>query len=318
MGAGRGVKRRVALSAAVAVSTGLALLSEASLAQQDLRHKQAPGPLQLRIASFNVAGKHAGPAGPQQSPAPAWRHTFGSERRAEAVRKPVRFKADLVHLHGVTNLAPVRQMFPARFYRIAASRQILQNAKQMRDAPEVATTALAIRRDTRLRAVAHDHLLELAEPLPDAAIPQSAAFAMRLLSPYGAFWVMSVDLVSGCSEGTPPNDPRCEAAKKQLDLIDDWLAGKQDAGETVIIAGRFHAAFGERALPGRLGQLTRFPSGEKLGGGCQVDEDGIARSYVLVAPGPRSSARVTFRGRVEAVDERKPEMGCVLLADVSF
>ena len=308
MGAGR----RLAISFAALIAFG----TTASLAQQDTsRSDLGAERLQLRIASFNVSAEPP-VAGRSQVPQPWWRHTSGSVRGAAAGRRPVRFEADIVVLQGVTNLGVVRQMLPARLYRVVASRQILENAHVMRDAPHVQTTAIAIRRDARLRTIAHDHLLALAEPPPGTETPLSAGIAMRLLSNRRAVWVLSIDLAQGCSGETVQDQSRCAAAERQLDLVEAWLSEKVAAGEAVIIAGRFPLGRDGSGLPGKLGQLPG--AGEKLAGTCPDGGKSIARTYVLMAPGSRPDADVKFQGRVESVDERKPEWGCVLLADVSF
>jgi len=300
----------------ISFATLIAFGSTASLAQQNTsRSDLGTERLQLRVASFAISAEPPESVEPQE-PQPLWRHTFGSERRAPARRRPVQFQADIVVLQGVTNLGVVRQMLPASLYRVVASRQILENVHATRDAPQVQTTAIAIRRDARLRTVAHEHMLELAEPPPGAETPLSAGIAMRVLGNRRPFWVLSVDLAQGCSGSTVQDQPQCAAAKRQLDLVEAWLSEKVAAGEAAIIAGRFPIEHGEGSLPGKLGQLTG--SNGKLAGTCPDGGKSIARTYVLIAPRSRPDAEVTFQGHVEPVDKRKPEWGCALLADVSF
>src|SRR5690606_5515137 len=107
------------------------------------------GGLRLRIATLNAFTNPITPA-PVGEPEPVWRHTFGAERRAAAVRRPLRFKPDIVLLHGVMTVASARQLFPARHYHLRVSRQILQQPERA-GAPRAATTAIAIRRDAGLR-----------------------------------------------------------------------------------------------------------------------------------------------------------------------
>ena len=281
----------------------------------------AEEPQQLSIASMNVAGKQIAPVQPE-APAPVWRHTFGAERRTVAtqVRQPVRFSADIVVLQGVTNLAPVRQMFPARKYHVVVSRQLLQQADPTgtQHAP-LGTTALAIRRETGLRVTAQDHLLDLAEPPSGAAIALAAATAVRLLSPGRPLWVVALDLAQGCPAQdltSATADVRCLAAKKQLDAIDNWLAQRFAAGEAVIMAGRLHRQLEASALPGHLGRLSGFSFHGETPPACTGS--GMETTTMLATPGSHTEGKVVFNGKLEPVDEATPESGCFLLVDATL
>ncbi len=308
MVAGRSVTGRIIFRGFLAtLVVGLSMIAAGmSLAEERLR---------LSIASMDIAGKQIAPIKPE-APAPAWRHTFGSERRSEAVRQPVRISADVVVLQGVTNLAPVRQMFPARTFHLVVSRQILQQAEPAdgQHTP-IGTTALAIRRDTGLRLLAQDHLLELAEPPPDAAIDLAAATAVRLLSDGRALWVVALDLAQGCQEQDAqpnPSDVRCQAAKRQLDELDKWLAQHMAAGEAVVMAGRFHRQLDTGALPGHIGQMSRFSFSGEPPPSCAA---GMETTGILAAPGAPAERQVALTGKLEPVDEAAPEAGCYLLVD---
>jgi len=320
MGAIRSVMssaRRAHLPATIAIFAALSAgASFAQSAQSPAETENGERAFQLRIASMSAAGARNETA-KAEAPGPSWRHTFGSERRTEEKLRPVPFSADVVVIQDVTNLGPVRQMLPARSYRVVASRQILENANPARQGAEVATTAIAVSRSAALRAVAHEHLLELADPPSEASLPLSAAIAVKLLNRNGAFWVITLD-VAACPLGSALGDIACEAAKRQLDLVDAWLTNKLAAGETVIVAGRFQRTLGDDSLPGKLGQLNRFPKSEQFTGSCSEDGGGIARTYVLIAPGRQSMPPAELRGHLEPVDDKKPEMGCALLAEVSF
>lgn len=313
--AGR-VARGSAYGGALALLCALVIIGASTSSAQGPQPPADEESFKLRIASMHVAGKQIGPV-QLEEPQPVWRHTFGSERRADAPRQPVRFSADIVVLQGVTNLAPVRQMFPARFYHIVVSRQILQNSNPTRQGPEAATTALAIRRDTGLRVVDNDHLLKMADSPPDSGLQLAAATAVRLVSRRRALWAMSLDLVQGCPEQPEAGDVRCEAAKRQLDAVDAWVSERLAAGEFVIVAGRFHRVLDNASLPGSLSRLYRFPSREKLAGECQ-DDGSIATTYVLARPGPEPAVELNVKGHLEPVDEKKPEYGCLLMVDLSF
>ncbi len=312
-------RRRPAL-ALFAASLSLAPPS-ASYAQSDLGSEESQRPLQLSIASMHIAGKTIAPA-KLQPPPPSWRHTFGSERRAEAVRpqQPVRFSADIVALQGVTSLGSVRQMFPASTYHVIVSRQLLQRPDQVEGRhPPTATTALAIRRDKGLRVTSQDHLLGMADPPPGSAIELAAATAVRLLSGRRALWVVSLDIAQGCpAPDAPPASTetaqvQCLAAKQQLDMIDAWLAEPMAKGETVIVAGRLNRPLGKTPLPGHLGQLAPFSYSGDPPEICVREK--METTQVLVAPGPATDRQVVLAGRLEPVDQTQPEAGCFLMVD---
>lgn len=312
-----GAIRRCARGALLfATTTTFAVLSaKASFAQQSAtKARVGEGGFQLRVASMSAAG--ARNEAPVETPA-AWRHTFGSERRAEGKRRPVPFSADVVVLQDVANLGPVKQMLPARSYQVAASRQILENAKPDQQRSQVTTTAIAVSRSAGLRAVGQEHLLEIAEPPAGTSLPLSAAIAVNLRSGSGSFWVMALD-VSPCPGGSTEDDVHCAAAKRQLDLVDAWVSAKLAAGETVIVAGRFHKTLGNDDLPGKLDNLARLPQAPEIPETC-VDESGrIARTYVLAAASQVPSESVKFQTKLEPIDDQKPEMGCALVTDVRF
>lgn len=271
--------------------------------------------LQLRIASINATGQQiTQSAAIQPEPQPVWRHTFGSERRAAAVRQPLRFKADVVLLHGVTNVASVRQMFPARVYHLVVSRQILQQSVLQGRSP-VATTAVGIRRDAGLRVVAQDHLLPLAADEPSGSEERLAAgTAVKLMGSRGTLWVLALD-VAPCPEDSPRSGHTlCEAAMRQLVTVDEWLSEQAQAGEAVIAGGRFHQTIEATALPGLLGELARYPDSGSTGKDCAVDDGAMAAAYVLASPGSRFD-RVGLDGRFEPLDETAPENGCLLMVD---
>lgn len=314
MGAIRRCARGALLFATIV--TFAVLSAKASLAKQSATNARVgEGGFQLRIASMSAAG--ARNEAPVETPAAAWRHTFGSERRAEGRRRPVPFSADVVVLQDVANLSPVKQMLPARSYQVAASRQILENAKPDQQRSQVTTTAIAVSRSAGLRAVGQEHLLEMAVPPAGTSLPLSAAIAVKLRSGSGSFWVMALD-VSPCPAGSTEDDVHCAAAKRQLDLVDAWVSAKLAAGETVIVAGRLHKALRSDNLPGKLDNLARLPQAPEIPKTC-VDESGrVARTYVLATASQVPGESVKFQTKLEPIDDQKPEMGCALVTDVRF
>lgn len=311
------VRRRARGALIVVTATTFAVLSVgASFAQQTTTKARAgESGFQLRIASMSAAG--ATKEAPVETSSASWRHTFGSERRAEGRRRPVPFSADVVVLQDVTNLGPVKQMLPARSYQVMASRQILENAKPGRQHTEVATTAIAVNKSGGLRAVAQEHLLEMAEPPAGTPHPLSAALAVKLRRGSGSFWIMTLD-VSPCPASAAKDDAHCAVAKRQLDLLDAWVSAKLAAGETIIVAGRLHKMLETESLPGTLDRLARLARAPQISETCEDVNGSVARSYILVGAKPVSGENVKFEARAAPVDDHKPEMGCALVADVRF
>lgn len=120
----------------------------------------------LRIASWNLAdAATAGVVAREEPVKRRWRNTFGAERRIAAKPKfsGDRLKADVVLLQGVRSVREVRQIFPARGWKLILSRQVLElgdgrlNQATTVDG-EMAITAVAVRYQLRLRVTALEHL----------------------------------------------------------------------------------------------------------------------------------------------------------------
>lgn len=315
MRAARSMSGCIGPGAAFAVLIGAVLMlpNSATFAQE----ASGPRRLQLRIASVDVASTRVTSPVPEET-APVWRHTFGAERRAEAVRKPVPISADIVVLRGVTSLAPVRQMFPARAYYVLVSRQILQQPDAAAgQGAAVETTALAIRRDIGLRVMAQDHLLHLAEPPLGKELRLAAGTAVRLVGHGRTIWALAIDLAQGCPGAPAPTaaeDEICQAARQQLDAIDEWLVARMGAGETVIIGGRLHRGLEADGLPGHLARLSRLASAPEASGPCTDHAASLASMHVLAGP-DIAAGRIELSGGLEPVDKSAPENGCLLMVN---
>ena len=120
----------------------------------------------LRIASWNLSdAAKTGVIAREEPVTKSWRNTFGAERRIAAKPKFAgdRLQADVVLLQGVTSVREVRQIFPARGWKLILSRQVLKlgNGRLNQDsavAGEQTITAVAVRYQLRLRVTALEHL----------------------------------------------------------------------------------------------------------------------------------------------------------------
>jgi hypothetical protein len=205
-----------------------------------------PKPPALRIASFDVRGAAIEDLAPAASTKkPAWRTTFGSERRnaaekSRATHGPI--DADVVLLQGVTAIRPVRKLFPANDWKLIVSRQMLDYDDDLglrsRDAlSSLPTTAVAVRYQAGWRVMGQEHLLGLASPAADGlAMPRPAAgTAVRVNVANGpTLWFLSLDLSPlSCA----PDEPQCQRPK----AIETWIKAKASAGGVAVLGGRTSA-----------------------------------------------------------------------------
>lgn len=223
----------------------------------------------IRIASWNLLDAvSVGLIERKEPNKRGWRNTFGSERRIEAKPKFAGEKlgADIVLLQGVKNIREVRQLFPARSWKLIVSRQILRASRDgsLSGSTQIegigTTTAIAVRYQRRLRVTGTEHLMELSgsRPAGDAssigpetpdigqpastAAPappvraSSAGLAVRISFSGMMFWAVSAALANNCRNA---RDARCVASKK----LDDWLQGKRDQGLNIVIGGQLDPGF---------------------------------------------------------------------------
>ena len=221
----------------------------------------------IRIASWNLLDAvGVGIIDRAEPAARTWRNTFGSERRVVAKPKFAgdRLGADVVLLQGVKSVGEVRQLFPARTWKLIVSRQILRDGTSGRFSASTridgagTTTAIAVRYQRRVRVTGIEHLLDLAPVASDdasssalqkpaaGAQPEnvekassgpepspSAGVAVRLSQSGRVFWVVSAALGRDCSlSGEKP----CEAAGR----LEAWLNEKRDKGRGIVVGGQLY------------------------------------------------------------------------------
>lgn len=218
----------------------------------------------LRIASWNLLDAvGAGVLKREKQSQKRWRNTFGAERRI-ASRPKIGgdiLSADIVLLQGVKSIQEVRQIFPARYWKLILSRQLLRQSRGRINAETVlggdlTTTAVAVRYQRGLRVTGYEHLLDLgAKPIADGQTTQSngtetrkddqaagnetsekptptAGMALRIAHMRNNFWVVSVVLPDACRIGSGA----CQSA----DELTKWADQKRKLGLGVIFGGRLH------------------------------------------------------------------------------
>ena len=171
---------------------------------------------------------------------PSWRTSFGSERRTAATAKTGggEIGADVVLLQGLSSVREARRYFPARFWKIVVSRQILENDDPLDPWAEEAysdhpTTAIAIRYQEGVRVTAQDHLLDLAAAgaQPGSHEALAAGTAVRLNAGLRTLWFLSVELSPECvASGTS-----CPA----LVRFETWRNHHRLESDGTIAGGRF-------------------------------------------------------------------------------
>jgi hypothetical protein len=172
----------------------------------------------LRVAVFAAGlqpGQAAAASRPAAQPAPAFRHTFGAERRQPEQARAIAadttgLGADVVLLHGLSDVASVRQLLPAATWNLVLSRQLAVRV----EGRATATTAVAIRLSETFRALRQEHFL----PPRDEEFPASTAVLLRR----GEAQVWFVALGS---------------APRPTDPIVTWLKERAAEGAAVVIGG---------------------------------------------------------------------------------
>lgn len=220
----------LALTAAIALMPGSAQADGLTVAVVDLREIPALAP-------------H--PAAEARQP--AWRTTFGSERKTQPEIKtglaatalaPIA-AADVVLVQGVRANAPLRRLFPPRDWRLVVSRRILSSTdpvgfrRARADLPH--TTAIAVKARGHLRITARALSLALHAGETAGEAGDAAATAVRLSDGGGrTLWLASIALPPSCGIEDPP----CPARGK----LDAWRREKLASGEPTVIGGRMIAS----------------------------------------------------------------------------
>jgi hypothetical protein len=227
-------------------------------------HAQDPAASPSLIAlSFNLSSVPGAAPSRKSAVAPAWRTTFGSERRSA----PPRPKnaglpgADIVLLQGISDMKSVRQWFPARDWKLVVSRQLLISDDPLetwsRDGiASVPTTGIAVRYRPGMRVTAQDHLLDLAKA--DDTQPNSiqpAGTAIRVQMAGTTIWALSVHL--------PPECLGASQACVANDTMARWWQSKKQPGLVLITGGRFGDPANPAPQPGPCAQqLLRVEPGD--------------------------------------------------------
>jgi len=172
----------------------------------------------LRIAVLPAGlqpGQASATSRPAAQPAPTFRHTFGAERRQPEQARAIAadttgLGADVVLLHGISDVAGVRQLLPAASWNLVLSRQLAVRV----EGRATATTAVAIRLSEVFRAVRQEHFL----PPREQETPASTAVLLRRGD--AQVWLVALG-----------------SAPRPTDPIVGWLKERVAEGAALVIGG---------------------------------------------------------------------------------
>lgn len=210
--------------------------------------KPPPGP--VKVLSWNVGSSpYAIAMRKIKSSPPAWRTSFGSERRTIDAPPPPQadlIDADVVLLQGIINPRALRRLFPARKWRLIFSRRALETLPKgsVFTAPvsSVEVEAVAVRYRDGLRVVNRAESIadpppvtpplpaSTAPPTPPAENAQSPGLAVQVIDRGRTVWLASVTLDATCGEG--------QSGCTKSGLFARWRAARHQAREDVIAGGR--------------------------------------------------------------------------------
>jgi hypothetical protein len=255
--------------------------------------RQVPPFMVFQVASWNLISGSPEAARKSRISEPAWRHTFGAERRTPGWRKvdASKLKADIIALQGVTSVREVRARFNANQFQVITSRQLLTRSTISSagittfrsDAP--ASTAVVYRRRKGLHSSGIRHFL------PDPAKNEPPAItAFRLRVHRKMFWVVSLDLPTNCTLEMATDACRPYAAMVAKFMRWAQLAARQKAA--VILLGRWPAAIRDEL------RTIGFEPGEQID---QAVDCASATANMLVAmPAEKDSAPHMFSNSTPA------------------
>ena len=187
--------------------------------------------------------------------------------------------ADVLLIQGAGSLRALRRLFPARTHQVVFSRELATRlvgaaaetgAEPVRDG----YTAVVLRRSRALRLRRQEHVRAFGEnggrrgdvALGRHATPGAAATAIELQVAGRKVWLMSVDLARHCEPSTPASvgggsgEAPCVASRWQTDVLDAWMALRDEQDAPYLVAGRL-AATDPRAAEG-----TRAVSDDETAG----------------------------------------------------
>ncbi|MEL6299311.1 MAG: hypothetical protein AAFQ45_12150 [Pseudomonadota bacterium] len=196
---------------------------------------------------------------------PAWRTSFGSERKTRAqTATAAGFDADLIALTGVRNFKLLRRAFPARDYFLITSPQLrsLALAGLGREQGFAhAAMAFAIRRGSGVRARQRVQavfasggggaaLSTTPDDLKMAGQVTTLPFAVQVLLEREVAWVVAHAASDTCASADDAT-PACRAEAAVTARLVSWIKQRRRSGQTVILATRGPV---DRGLPASADQ----------------------------------------------------------------
>jgi hypothetical protein len=213
------------------LSTGANLLAAAAFAVAVCAPAASLAEMPVRVATWTIDSLNDKSREPLRPGAPIRAdEDYGllSEYRA-------RLGADVVALQGIGSAAAVARVFPAEEYEIIFSGRF-----------DPANTghshaALAVRKG-KVEVVASGIVEGLSVIDVEENLPTRPGVEALLEVDGERFWVMSIDMKSGCFAKSlePAILGDCKTLAKQVAPLDAWIDDKQSTGLAVIIMGKFN------------------------------------------------------------------------------
>ncbi|XAE43621.1 endonuclease/exonuclease/phosphatase family protein [Nguyenibacter vanlangensis] len=201
-----------------------AALTAASLAASLAAPPAAAGT--IKISTWNLEWLTARPAGDAALPPDLVPRGTADLRLLASYA--ARLDADVIGLQEVDGPAMAARLFPADRYRIVMTGDAV-----------VQRTGLAVR--LGLAVTRHPDLAALDVAPPGAPHRLRSGLDVTIGDGTAELRILVVHLKAGCRDA-PPADPRpaCRTLRRQMAVLDDWIAQRQDEGVPFVLMGDFN------------------------------------------------------------------------------
>jgi endonuclease/exonuclease/phosphatase family metal-dependent hydrolase len=180
----------------------------------------------IKVSTWNLDWLTARAAGDPALPPDIHPRADADLRRLAAYAG--RLDADVVGFQEVDSPTLAARLFPPARYRIV-----------MTDDPVVQRTGLAVA--TPLTIERHPDLTALDVYPPDAPHPLRSGLDVTISDGAARLRILVVHLKAGCRDAAPSDSRRtCRTLERQMAVLDDWIAQRQDEGVPFLVMGDFN------------------------------------------------------------------------------
>lgn len=180
----------------------------------------------IKVSTWNLDWLTARPAGDPTLPPDLHHRSDGGLCQLAAYA--TRLNADIVGFQEVDSAALAARLFPPTRYRIV-----------MTDDHVVQRVGLAVA--TGLTVTRHPDLSDLDVYPPDAPHRLRTGLDVTIDDGVGSLRILVVHLKAGCrGAALADRRPACRTLARQLIVLDDWIAQRQDEGVAFLVMGDFN------------------------------------------------------------------------------